>query len=206
MAEQRYLADEEVLDEFFWDARTTGTSTGSLVLAAGVEYRVTIQGNWTERLVSSSSHGNQDEVMFGHGAGQNRANRDVDVRYASRSSGDYPHHFTGFTIDVGDGNGYQHIEPDGGPYDAPTLDHFYVYTIMGHGEPVSTFWNDDPYSDNGGGLWIVIYAALETIRPMRMIQRGDGAHWGDARVPIGAQAPSVQQSPTRVYTGGNTYV
>lgn len=174
MAEKRYIDGREILDEFFWDARSP-TQASTIALVPGDTYFMTVHGNWSERASSGSSYGTSDAIMFGNGAGNNTARYDIDTQYASRSKPPrpLPYHTERFKLDLGDGNGHVHVEPDGGPYEEPKADHFYTYNIVGNGSTIEFLTTDDPFSDNGGGFWVIIYGGSVTRPALRLIQRDD---------------------------------
>jgi hypothetical protein len=57
---------------------------------------------------------------------------------------------------------WSHVEPEGGPYSAPTADHVYHYLVTGQGFPAAFYWYDDVYWDNYGMLQIVVAPASPT--------------------------------------------
>ncbi|MCU1693590.1 MAG: hypothetical protein JWM64_2681 [Frankiales bacterium] len=72
-----------------------------------------------------------------------------------------PRHNPRFVIDTGDGSGFQHLEPAGGPYTQPLASHTYNYLVTGAGNHVQLQYRfiDSPTSDNSGQFRIVVRQA-----------------------------------------------
>jgi hypothetical protein len=67
-----------------------------------------------------------------------------------------PHHHPFFEIQMSNGNGFSHIEPEGGPYSSPQPGHLYKYELEGDGEPAAFRLRDTNLRDNYGRFRIEV--------------------------------------------------
>jgi hypothetical protein len=150
--------EPRLLDTFWEDSKSSSSSASTVVLEDGVSYLVTVQGNLRQSN-DLLDNGVPDDIMFpSPGEGVQPAGSDAETTYASRDSGTYPvHSISTLRFDIGDGAGFVHTEPIGGPFSAPQPDHLYRYSIEGHGAVLKAHHPDTVYSDNNGMFQIKVF-------------------------------------------------
>lgn len=129
----------------------------NVVLASGVTYLVTVEGNWTPHAENPLPYGESGvPIMFlSPGQSQRDAAIDADTVFASASAGTYPGHEDNLKMNTG--SGWGHVEPVGAPYADRQPGHLYTYTVIGEGAKLLASQSDDPLTDNNGMLKIEIY-------------------------------------------------
>lgn len=131
-------------------------------LVDGLLYRVRVTGNHT--VWDNSVNGNWTPVMYpSPGGSYDRSAFDADVQYATSGStwtgGSGIHNGGGFQFWWG--AGWQHVEPQGGPYTTPQAGHVYDYVITGLGYKLRAAISDTPLDDNNGMYKVEFYGELQ---------------------------------------------
>lgn len=146
----------------FLDTRSETGVTGSLVLEAGVEYAITVEGDWSY-LNHALDVGSPNADAIFPTADASRVSTqvgfDAETLYAyySGSAPSFPiGHSNLFQMNLG--SGYSHVEPSDGAHTTPRSDHTYSYQVVGQGSPASFTFLDTPghYFDNYGYVKITI--------------------------------------------------
>jgi hypothetical protein len=147
------------VETLYVDSKDSSGTTTASVLTAGVEYLVIVEGTWSfwNEALNVGTPG--ADAMFpssGGGRASTQVGVDADTLYAYPST--HPNtigHQANFEMDLG--SGFQHVEPDGGPYATPLAGHLYRYTVIGQGT-TATFKVLDTilYSDNYGKLKVTV--------------------------------------------------
>jgi hypothetical protein len=163
------------------------TAIGATALAAGGAYLVTVTGTYS--IVRASRWALPPvcgtplaaPLFATLGIANGEVGTDAELQFARTAghgcSGPYPRPHNRFQIDVG--NGFRHVVPEGGPFEAPAEGNRYRYRVTGTGAPARFRLWDEPASDNYGVLRIVV---AETDTPADPPSSpGGGAATPDAR-------------------------
>lgn len=132
-------------------------ATTKATLTEGTDYTVIVSGTWSA-WDAVLNMGEPQPVAQYPTTGERVSTEtglDADTIFAwpygtNHTSG----HFPNFQIDAG--SGFEHVEPDGGPYETPQEGNRYTYTIAGQGHPVSFRIYDPIYDDNYGSLLVTV--------------------------------------------------
>jgi hypothetical protein len=147
------------LETLYVDSKSSTGTTSATVLAAGVEYLLVVEGTWSfwNEALNVGSPG--ADAMFPSslaGRVSTQVGVDADTLYAYPAA--HPNtigHQANFELDLG--SGFQHVEPDGGPYATPLAGHLYRYTVIGQGTTIKAKVLDTIlYTDNYGKLKVTI--------------------------------------------------
>lgn len=160
-------AAEVMLDEFFMDSRVHSMhashltyAESAIVLAAGMTYRVTVEGTFTYQTNNPLPNGESGvPIMFlSPGQVQRDSGRDAEVIFAEVPAASYPYHAGAINLEMNTGSGWSHIEPEGGPYPEYEPGHLYTYMVDGEGATLRAATMDDPLTDNNGMLRVRIWS------------------------------------------------
>jgi hypothetical protein len=158
--------EPEVVETLWLDSQLHSTASATYVestvpLDVGVVYTVVVTGNYTNYPFATLAPVNIPIVFLSPGGGANRdSSNDAEVWYAATAPdhATRPSHSDGLKFDIGDGAGFVHPEPVGGPFATIQTGHVYTYTITdGVGQPLKAAISDTPIGDNNGMLKIEIY-------------------------------------------------
>lgn len=149
------------LEQFFVSSLSSTGTTSSTVLAAGVEYQITVQGTYTVQNNALNLGTPNADAMFPTSGGDPRVSTQVGMDAECIFAHSTVDHLTlGHTIVLQTdlGSGFSHIEPIGGPFSTPQPNYLYTYKVVGQGLPVTIKIGDTPgaYNDNYGELRVII--------------------------------------------------
>lgn len=126
-------------------------------LIDGLDYLVLVDGNHT--VWDSNVQGAWDALIYpSPGGTYDRGAHDADTIYAREGSDQsgLPSHTT-VSLLWNRGDGWVHLEPEGGPYSAPVAGHAYTYRIRGLGSKLRAAITDTPLIDNNGMYRVRFY-------------------------------------------------
>lgn len=153
------------VETFFYDTRSTSTS-GSVVLEAGVSYVVEVDGTysfWTASQWGSVCLGVPEPSprYRSPGAGNGQVGVDPEFIFAVPGGASIcgsgltpPIPYAGFQFNLGDGSGWFSPVPLNPGFDR---EHFYIYQVTGANSPLHVRIIDSFYGDNYGQLRVIIH-------------------------------------------------
>lgn len=152
-----------IVETLFLNTTSPTGATSSTVLQAGQEYVITAQGTWSTWNFNLDVGTPNADAMFPGSGGDPRMSTEVGLDPEccfAYQSGFGPTnglaHVDLFQMNLA-GAGYQHIEPEGGPFNTPQPNYLYTYKVVGQGHAVGFIVNEPgSYNDNYGLIQITI--------------------------------------------------
>lgn len=176
-----------ILDQFLVDSKTSGETSGSVVLTSGTSYVVTAQGTWSYWNAALEQGSPNADAMFpsslvGRASTQVGLDPECAFAYHDTGSGFTVGHKTGWKFDTGSGLTY--VTAQGGPYSTPQPNYLYRYTLVGGGAVLKANVSDTVlYTDNYGKVQVTVYSNSGS---------GSGGGGGSLLPPDGSDYSTVQ--------------
>lgn len=160
-----------MLDQFWMDAVNHGSpgggAVGAVVLATGVTYEVTLDGNFTVWGGSLAQGLNLPiKYLLGFG-GQRDSSHDADTTWAVELATPVamlPAHSGTVQMSLDNGATWAHREPVGGPFSSPQPGHVYTYQLPGEGFPLRVRITDavSELINNNGRIQVTVVSSLSS--------------------------------------------